>query len=50
MTWFWLATAAAIYAIQLYMFVALPMWLLRVRKSGIAAATGRCGSLTTGCR
>ncbi len=46
MTWFWLA-AAAIYAIQLYMFVALPMWLLRVRKTG-TRRDRTLRSLTTG--
>ena len=46
MSWFWLA-AAIIYALQLYMFVALPMWLLRVRKTG-TRRDRTIRSLTTG--
>jgi hypothetical protein len=46
MSWFWLATAI-IFAIQLYMFVALPMWLLRVRKTG-TRRDRTIRSLTTG--
>ncbi len=46
MSWFWLA-AAVIYAIQLYMFIALPMWLLGVRKTG-TRRDRTIRSLTTG--
>jgi hypothetical protein len=46
LTWFWLALAG-IFVLQIYLFVALPLWLLGVKKTGTRKERG-LQSATTG--
>jgi hypothetical protein len=46
LTWFWVALAG-IFVLQIYLFVALPVWLLRIKKTGTRKERG-LRSLTTG--
>jgi len=46
LTWFWLALAG-IFVLQIYLFVALPVWLLGIKKTGTRKERG-LQSATTG--